>query len=101
MARTQAGLPGADLLTAGLADLARRRETAAALLVAIGAPRLRAQGIALPPPEALPSEPERRLYRHLAALHGDDAHGRYNALIRRLVSCERSLEATRGRVQSG
>lgn len=34
-------LPGGDLVAAGLEDLAQGRETVAALLVSIGAPRLR------------------------------------------------------------
>ena len=83
-------LPGADLIEAGLADLRERRETAAALLVAIGAPRLRRLGIDLPP--ALPKNPEHRLYELLARDDSDSAHSRYNALIRRLVSYERAAE---------
>jgi hypothetical protein len=34
--------------------------------------------------------PEHRLYQLLAAAHGDAAHSRYNALLRRLVSFERA-----------
>jgi hypothetical protein len=84
-------LPGADLVQKGLADLARGETTAEALLVSIGAPRLAWLGIDVPAP--LP-DPERRLYDLLAAGHGDAAHSRYNALVRRLVSFERA--ATRG-----
>jgi hypothetical protein len=82
------GLPGADLVVAGLADLAEGRETMPALLVSIGAPRLRLLGIAVPAPF---EEPELRLYRLLAAGSSDAAHGRYNALVRTLVSFERAL----------
>jgi hypothetical protein len=85
-------LPFADVIAEGVADLAAGRETLAALVVAIGAPRLRRQGVALPPAEALPSSPEHRLYRLLAAREGDGAHSAYNALVRRLVSHERALE---------
>ena len=74
----------------GLADLAEGRHTAPALLVAIGAPRLRALG--LPVPEDLPDGPEHRLYALLAREDEDSAHSRYNALIRRLVSFERAAE---------
>jgi len=39
-------LPGEELIEAGLRDLRERRETVEALLVAIGAPRLRRLGVA-------------------------------------------------------
>lgn len=82
-------LPGADLVTAGLDDLRRGDATVEALLVSIGATRLRAVGLEVPEP--LP-EPELSLYGLLRREHGDDAHGRYNALVRRLVSFERAAE---------
>lgn len=82
-------LPGRDLVDVGVADLRERRETVEALLVSIGARRLRAVGIDVPEP--LPSA-EIRLYELLRREHGDDAHGRYNALLRRLVSFERAAE---------
>ncbi len=83
-------LPGAELIEAGLIDLREQRETAAALLVAIGAPRLRRLGIELP--NSLPENPEHRLYELLAKDEADSAHSRYNALIRKLVSYERAAE---------
>jgi hypothetical protein len=92
-------LPGADLIDEGLRDLARGVESPAALLVAIGAPRLRRLGISVPAP--VPTQPELRLYRTLAAESPVDTHGRYNALVRRLVSYERALELMRGRAQRG
>ena len=82
-------LPGGDLVAAGLEDLARGRESVAALLVAVGGPRLRRLGYRVPD---LP-EPERRLYETLAREDEDSAHGRYNALVRRLVSFERAAES--------
>ena len=85
-----AGLPGAELIEAGLNDLREGRETIAALLVAIGAPRLRTIGVELP--KDLPSNPEHRLYNLLAQDDSDSAHSRYNALLRRLVSYERAAE---------
>jgi hypothetical protein len=84
------GLPGADLIEAGLQDLRAGHETIEALLVAIGAPRLRSIGLDLP--EKLPENPEHRLYHLLAKDDSDSAHSRYNALIRRLVSYERAAE---------
>lgn len=83
-------LPGSDLIEAGVRDLRDDRETIAALLVAIGAPRLRRLGIELP--EELPQNPEHRLYALLADDEPDSAHSRYNALIRKLVSFERAAE---------
>jgi hypothetical protein len=82
-------LPGEDLVRAGLADLASGRETIAALLVSVGATRLRRVGVAVPAPFP---DAEHRLYALLAAAKGDDAHSQYNALIRRLVSYEHALE---------
>ncbi len=82
-------LPGEDLVRRGVRDLAEGRETSESLLVSIGAGRLRSAGLEVP--AGLP-DPEHRLYRLLARAHGDDAHSRYNALIRRLVSFERALE---------
>lgn len=82
-------LPGADLIERGLADLAAGIESIEALLVSIGAPRLRALDFAIE--HTLP-DPERRLYERLAAEDSDSAHSRYNALVRRLVSFERAAE---------
>ncbi len=82
-------LPGAELISQGLEDLARGSETIEALLVSIAAPRLRSLGYSI---NADFAEPELRLYRLLALQHGDDAHGRYNALIRRIVSFQRAAE---------
>jgi len=84
------GLPGADLIERGLRDLALRRESAAALLVSIGAPRLARLGLSVPTPY---SHPEQRLYLLLHAEDPDTAHSRYNALVRRLVSFERAADA--------
>jgi hypothetical protein len=85
-------LPGGDLIVEGIDDLARGVETVPALLVSIGAPRLRRIGFVLP--HTLP-EPEEQLYELLARTDPDTAHGRYNALIRRLVSFERAAESIR------
>lgn len=53
-------LPGSDLITTGIRDLECERETTAALLVAIGAPKLRRLGVQVP--QNLPANPEHRLY---------------------------------------
>jgi hypothetical protein len=94
MAGEWAALPGADLVEAGVADLAAGLETVPALLVAIGEPRLRQLGVHVPPG---PDDPEHRLYALLARADSDAAHSRYNALIRRLVSFERALANVGGR----
>lgn len=73
---------------AGLRDLEAGTPSMAALLVSIGAPRLRQQGVAI---DRVESDPEHRLYRLLASDGSDAAHARYNALVRRLVSFERAL----------
>jgi hypothetical protein len=86
-------LPGNDLIVTGIEDLQCSRETIPALLVAIGAPKLRSLGLELP--ENLPSNPEHRLYDLLAASESDSAHSRYNALIRKLVSFERAFSCVR------
>ncbi len=84
-----AGLPGAELIERGLADLAAGRDSVAALLVSIGAPRLVRIGI---PVSAPIPDAEHRLYERLSAEEPEGAHSRYNALIRRLVSFERAAE---------
>ena len=82
-------LPGADLIREGLRDLERGVESVPALLVLVGAPRLRRLGLDVPDTDYFPED---RLYAQLAAIHGDAAHSQYNALIRRLVSFERAAE---------
>jgi hypothetical protein len=88
-----AAIPGGDLVRKGLEDLAEGRESVEALLVSIGAPRLRAAG--LPVPERTFPDPERKLYERLAQEDSDSAHSRYNALVRRLVSFESSIECVK------
>ena len=82
--------PGGDLVQEGIADLARGTESIPALLVSIGAPRLRRIG--LPVPAAVIPSPEHRLYEKLSETDPDSAHSRYNALVRRLVSFENAAE---------
>jgi hypothetical protein len=86
-------LPGNDLVRQGIEDLSRGVESVPALLVSIGAPRLRMVG--LPVPEHVISSPEQRLYQRLWSDDPDVAHSRYNALIRRLISFERAAECAR------
>ena len=83
-------LPGYALVREGLDDLAAGRPSVAALLVLVGAPRLRGIGIEIPASNV--DDPEHRLYERLAESDADSAHARYNALIRELVSFERAAE---------
>ena len=83
-------LPGGALVRKGLEDLEAGRESDAAYLVLVGAPRLRRLGFAVP--GAPPPWIEHRLYESLARTDPDAAHSRYNSLIRALVSFERSVE---------
>lgn len=85
-------VPGEDLVRQGLADLEAGLETDAALLVSIGAPRLRRLGFDVASPFL---DPEHRLYAHIAQSGLDAAHARYNALLRRLVSFERAWPCAR------
>jgi hypothetical protein len=82
-------LPGYELVRAGLADLAHGRETEAALVVAMAAPRLRALGIEVPAGGG--AFPSHRLYALLSQA-GGGAHGRYNALVGRVASFARAAE---------
>jgi len=82
--------PGGELIRRGVEDLAEARESAEALLVLIGAPRLRRLGFDIPEVKGMP--PEHRLYDLLRRSDPDGAHSRYNALIRRLVRFERAVE---------
>lgn len=80
-------LPGAHLIQNGVVDLDEGHETIEALLVSIGATRLRSLGIELASPIA---SPEHKLYLLLAREKGNGAHSAYNALVRQLVSFERT-----------
>ena len=85
--------PGEEFIEQGMHDLTQGRETIPALLVSIGAPRLRRLGLSISGP-LLPS-PEHRLYEKLRASDPDASHSQYNALIRRLVSFERAVECVK------
>ena len=103
---TLGDLPGAALVLSGLEALQalargdRADFSQEALLVAIGAKRLRAAGLAVPHAPGWPKHPELALYRAIGDTHSD-AHSRYNALVRRLVSFERALEARNHRAGKG
>ena len=84
------GLPGATAIRAGLEDLAAGRESVESLLIQIGAPRLSWLGVILPSSPNVNAD--RQLYQLLSLQHGNEAHSKFNGLIRQLVSFERALE---------
>lgn len=74
----------------GLRDLEDGTESIEALLVRVGASKLRSCGLTVPP-DSERATPEHRLYARLEDVYGPAAHSQHNALIRRLVSFERAL----------
>lgn len=89
MTEVLSNLPGYQLVSDGLADLAARRETAAGLLVTMASPRLRGLGIEVSDGGA--AQASYRLYE-LLEHEGPGAHSRYNALVGRIVSFARAPE---------
>ena len=85
-------LPGAELVETGLDDLANNVVSIESLLVSMTSRRLQELGHHVPAPIA---DAELRLYQLLAAQYGDAAHGRYNALVRRLSSYQRAAACAR------
>lgn len=83
-------LPGEHLILKGLADLAEGCHTIETCLVRIAANRLLRAGIAFPH-NTDPENAELDLYALLTPF-GDDAHSKYNALIRELISFEQALD---------
>jgi hypothetical protein len=88
MQHVSADLPGHELVSTGLEDLAAGRESEASLLVSMAAPRLRRLGFDVP---AGVERPSHRLYELLSEPGRDGgAHSRYNALVGRMVSFARA-----------
>ncbi len=89
MRSVPADLPGHELVSEGLLDLAAGRESVASLLVAMAAPRLRTLGFDVPAGGG--ERPSHRLYELLSETD-QGAHSRYNALVARVVSFARAAE---------
>jgi hypothetical protein len=89
-------LPGAEIVIAGIADLEAGRDTTDANAVLMAATRLRAAG-AMVPSVANGEPAAHRLYKQLATDDPRNAHSRYNAIVRRVISFARATE----RAQSG
>jgi len=90
LSRDLENLPGYELVSKGVDDLARGALSREALLVSIAAGRLREGGI--PVPELIPAEPELQLYRLLCRERPDDAYAFYSSLLERLISFEFALD---------
>lgn len=90
-------MPGAELVLPGIADLAAGRVTIGSCLASIAAPILARSGLTdgVAASGFIP-EPERELYR-LLQQEGGNPFGRYNSLLRRLVSFERAVRAATAR----
>jgi hypothetical protein len=77
------GLPGGEIVDAGLADLADGRISLESLAVSIAMPRLSREGVPLGPTHP---NPEDRLYDLLSCGAGNLAHARYGAYLRQMSS---------------
>lgn len=84
------GLPGAERILEGLRDYQENRLTMAACLVRMARRRLGKAGLMenSPPRD---DGAELDLY-HLLSHEGNQAHSRYNALVRELISFEHALD---------
>lgn len=82
--------PGASLVQQGLADFAQGRRTAASFLISIASPRLSRHGL-IAQNVPIASDAEIALYETLCQEPGD-AYGRYNSMLRELVSFEHALD---------
>ncbi len=83
-------LPGAERILQGVSDHQENRHTIPSCLVRIARPRLSKAGLMEASPQH-DTHAELDLYQLLAS-EGNQAHSRYNALIRELISFEHALE---------
>ena len=86
-----AGLPGADLIQAGLVDYHDGRHSIPACLVRMARPRLSRAGV-MAPSITHDHDAEIELYQLLSASEGPRSFSRYNALVRELISFEHALD---------
>lgn len=84
-------LPGAELITTGLEHARRGQVTPLACLISMALPRLHRVRLVAPGEIEPIAEPELVLYRLLGQA-GGDPFGRYQSLLRRLVSFEHALD---------
>jgi hypothetical protein len=89
-------LPGAEIVLAGIADIAAGAESVNASAVQSASSRLARVGLSIPPGKD-GSLPAHRLYQQLAEEVGDGAHSRYNAILERVSSFARAAELAQPR----
>jgi hypothetical protein len=90
------GLPGGEIVDAGLAHLAQGIVSAESLAVSLAAPRLRREGVPISP-HAVHADPEDRLYDALSGAAGDLAHARYVAYLEQMASFADACRSARRR----
>ena len=84
------GLPGEDRIKEGLRDYHENRHTMSSCLVRMARRRLVRAGL-MEPSREYDIEAELDLYQ-LLSHEGNQAHSRYNALVRELISFEHALD---------
>jgi hypothetical protein len=94
----EALLPGNELVSQGLADLARGEISEYSLLLLVAGPRLRRLGIEIPDRPLLKPY-EHTLYSRIEVRLGQGAHSYYNSLLRRIDSYAHALERERNQVE--
>ena len=87
------GLPGGEIIDAGLAALAGGEESVESMVVSLAAPRLRREGVPLP--HDVFTDADLRLYRLLEQTSGNLAHARYLAYLRQASSFADACSAAR------
>ena len=93
------GLPGGEIIDAGLSALIAGEETAESLALSEAAPRLRREGVPLP--SEVFAGADVRLYRLLERQGVELAHARYLAYLRRVASFADACSSARvDRVQN-
>jgi len=86
------GLPGGDLVDAGLAALTRNEATPESFAVSLAAHRLQREGVPIRSP--MPN-PEQGLYDALCKSSGELAHARYGAYLAQVTSFADALRSKR------
>ena len=84
------GLPGAERVREGLKDYHENRHTMHSCLVRMARPRLAKAGF-MQASQQHDINAELDLY-HLLSHEGNQAHSRYNALVREIISFEHALD---------
>jgi hypothetical protein len=87
-----AGLPGADMVLAGLKELHEGEPGEYGLLVLIASPRLTRLGLRIPSRNDIARPLGHQLYARLELTHEEAAYSHYNSLLRRMASFSHSLE---------